>query len=105
MTEGEPFSGSKSSPDDSSSQILRGDGETRSLDPAVIASSTILPARSTAPEHMVIIGGVSPTEQPEACNLGNDSKRGVKRAREIEPMDHSGSHHQDKVYIISPKHI
>ena len=99
MTEGEPFSGSKSSQDDNSSQILRGDGETRSLDPAEVASSTILPARSTAPEHGV-------TEQPETCDLDrNDLKRGVKRAREIEPMDHSGSHHQDKIYIISPKRI
>ena len=92
MTEGEPFSGRKYSLDDTSSRILRGDGEAAISLVSAEVVSTLLPA--TESEHEVTghsPSQVSQTEQPGACDVDiNDSKRGVKRSREIEPMDHSG---------------
>ena len=91
MTEGEPFSERKKSLDDTSSRILRGDGEAAISLVSAEVVSTLLPA--TGSEHEVTgpASQVSQTEQPGTCDVDiNDSKRGVKRSREIEPMDHSG---------------
>ena len=93
MTEGEPFSGRKIPPDDNSSRILRDDGENRPLDSAEVVSTIILPAGGS--EREVRGHDVPPTEQPDTCDVDtNDSRRGVKRSREMEPMDHSGRYHQ-----------
>ena len=120
MTEVEPLSERQTPPDDNSGQVLRGDGENRPLDPAAVVSSAILPA--TGSEHTREVTDPSidsfdpsddsqqPTEKPPGrCDLDtDDSKRGVKRSREIEPMDHSGSYHLDpgcqtcEFLILSP---
>ena len=103
MTEVEPFSERQTPPDDNSGQGLRGDGENRPLDPAAVVSSTILPAtgseRAEVTDPSIDINDPSdvsqlPTEKPPGrCDLDtDDSKKGVKRSREIEPMDHSGNH-------------
>jgi hypothetical protein len=87
MTEIEPFSERTSPPDDNSSQILKGDGENISLESAAVVSSTILPAHEVTDLQLA-------EKPPGTCDLNtDDSKRGTKRSREIEPMDHSGSYH------------
>lgn len=98
MTEVEPFSERQTPPDDNSGQILREDGENRPLGSAAVVSSTILPATGSERE-VADPSDVSqqPAEKPPGrCDLNtDDSKRGVKRSREIELMDHSGSYHLD----------
>ena len=105
MTEVEALSERQTPPDDNSGHVLRGDGENRPLDPAAVVSSTILPA--TGSEHAREVTDPSddsqlPTEKlPGRCDLDtDDSKRGVKRSREIEPMDHSGSQTCEFIKII-----
>ena len=82
------FSGRNSSLDDRSCHILRENGEGSAVVPAEVVSSMVLPA-ATGSEHEVV-GNISPTEQPETSDFDTASKKGLKRTREIEPMDHSG---------------
>ena len=90
MTEGgalDLFSGRRSPSDDKSCHNLGENGETGVLDHAETVTSTTLPATGSEPK---VAGDTSPAEQSETCDLNTVSKRGLKRTREIEPMDHSG---------------
>ena len=92
MAEGEPldlFSGRKSSSDDKLCHSPRGNGESKSLDPAEVTSSSIPTATGS---ELEVTGA---TEKSEAYDL--DTKRGLKRSREIEPMDHSGSYQDTQI--------
>ena len=93
MTEGgarDAFSGKDCSPEGSPCETLKENGESTPSEVAEVVS--LAPTTEHAVKATAATDHLSPSREPvPAIKADRDIKLGMKRTREIEPMDHSGT--------------